>query len=91
MNSKGSMNYSCLIFFIASSFMQFHFFSSAPIRVRQEMRRRVNNGKQRTTLCWRASLYKNNLVQVSDTIEACYHNDPAQTRKINNFLSQLAY
>ena len=74
--------------------LQFHaisFFSSAPIRVRQEMRRRVNNGKQRTTLCWRASLYKNNLVQVSDTIEACYHNDPAQTRKINNFLSQLAY
>ena len=31
------------------------------------MGHRVNNGKQRTTLCWRASLYKNKLAQVSDT------------------------
>ena len=35
---------------------------------------RVNNGKQRATICWTASLYKNKLAQVSDTIEACYHN-----------------
>ena len=50
--------------------LQFHAISlssSARIRVRQEMRHRVNNGKQRTTLCWRASLYKNKLAQVSDT------------------------
>ena len=64
--------------------------------MRQEMRHRVNNGKQRTTLCWRLSL-KNKLAQVSDTIEACYHNDQAETRKITNaykvfffFLSELA-
>ena len=50
--------------------------------MRQEIRHRVNNGKQRTTLCWRASLYKNKLAQVSDTIEACYHNDQPETRKI---------
>ena len=92
MNSKGSMNYSCLIF----SLPAVSFSSSARIRVRQEMRHRINNGKQRTTLCWRASLYyKNKLAQVSDTIEACYRNDQAETRKIANayqvfFLSELA-
>ena len=72
--------------------LQFHvisFSSSALIRVRQEMRHRVNNGKQRTPLCWRASLYKNKLAQVSDTIEACYHNDQAQTRKIKFFFLSL--
>ena len=66
MNSKGRKNYSCLTFHC----LQFHaisFSSSARIRVRQEIRHRVNNGKQRTTLCWRASLYKNKLAQVSDT------------------------
>ena len=58
--------------------------------MRQEMRHRVNNGKQRTTLCWRASLYGNKLGQVSDTIEACYHNDQAETRKIKVFFFFLS-
>ena len=68
--------------------LQFHaisFSSSARIRVRQEMSHRVNNVKQRTTLCWRASLYKKKArASVRYRIEACYHNDQAETRKIRN-------
>ena len=91
------MNYSCLI--ICFHCLQFHaisFSSSARIRVRQEMSHRVNNVKQRTTLCWRASLYKKKArASVRYRIEACYHNDQAETRKITNaykvfFLSELA-
>ena len=70
MNSKGSINYSCLIFSLPAVSCNFIFFL-ALILVRQEMRHRVNNGKQRAPLSWRASLYKNELAQVSDTIEAC--------------------
>ena len=35
-------------------------------------------------LCWRATLYKNKLLQVSDKLEASYHNDQVEKRKITN-------
>ena len=83
MNSKGRKNYSCLTFHC----LQFHaisFSSSARILVRLRDLIEQNNWKQRTRLSWRSSLYRNKLAKVSDTLEACYHNDQAEKRKITN-------
>ena len=67
MNSKGRKKTIPVWFFHCLQFHAIPFSSSARIRVRQEMGHRVNNGKQRTTLFWKAPLYKNKLAQVSDT------------------------
>ena len=38
----------------------------------------------RVILCWRATLYKNKPLQVSDKLEASNHNDQVEKRKITN-------
>ena len=76
MNSKGSMNYSCLIFFIACNFMQILLLHGS-VCVKEW------NGKQRTRLPGDLPFIKTSY-QVSDTLEACYRNDQAEKRIITN-------
>ena len=82
MNSKGSMN--CLFFvFIACNFKQFHFLLlHGSVCVKRS--HTANNGKQRTRLPADLPHIKTKLARVSDTLEACYHNDQAEKCKITN-------
>ena len=95
MNSKGSMNYSCLIFSLpAVSCNLIFFFCTDACASRDASQSKQRKAANHTLL--ESLPLKNKLAQVSDTIEACYHNDQTETRKITNayevfFLSELAY
>ena len=94
MNSKGSMNYSCLIFSLpAVSCNLICFFCTDACASRDASQSKQRKAANHTLL--ESLPLKNKLAQVSDTIEACYHNDQTETRKITNayevfFLSELA-
>ena len=80
---KGNMNYSCLIFSLPVISCNFiFFFCSDTCASRDLLEQKTESSELKT--CWRSSLYKNKLTQVSDTIEACYYNDQNETRKITN-------
>ena len=69
-------------FFIAYNFKRFNFFLlHGSVCVKES--HRANNGKQRTRLAGDLPFIKTSS-RKCQTIEACYHNDQAETRKIKN-------
>ena len=70
-------------FFIACNFKQFRFLLlHGSVCVKRS--HTANNGKQRTRLPADLPHIKTKLARVSDTLEACYHNDQAEKCKITN-------
>ena len=89
MNSKGSMNCSCLIFSLPAVSCNFiFFFCTDPCASRDASQSKQRKAANYTLL--ESLPLKSKLPQVSNTTEACYHNDQAETPKMQFFLSELA-